>query len=70
MNISAVIVTLGHLYPSASSRVNTFVFQLILTANDKSHSFLIPDSDKAENIDRVIATLLTSLSETFPGIPL
>ncbi|CAG7677499.1 unnamed protein product [Allacma fusca] len=43
--------------------------QMVLTANDKSHSFVIPE-DKFENIDRMIVTLLTSLSETFPGIPL
>ena len=47
-----------------------FIAQLVLTANDKSHSFVIPDPDKVDNIDKVIVTLLTSLSETFPGIPL
>ncbi|XP_035702195.1 F-actin-uncapping protein LRRC16A isoform X3 [Folsomia candida] len=44
--------------------------QLVLTANDKSHSFVIPDPEKVEIIDKMIVTLLTALNETFPGVPL
>lgn len=31
---------------------------------------MITDPEKADMIDKMIVTLLTALSETFPGIPL